>query len=85
MNELLFVGVDIIEETKTLLNFTTSISTTGMTENELKAYQMGIKNALSALQTVLEAEDDQFVINIHGMEIPQEFDIADLEHYLLSI
>lgn len=85
MNELYFVGMDIIEETKTLVDFTTSICTDGMTESELRAYKMGVANALSALEATLDAEHGTFVINIKGMEIQEEFDITDLEHYLLSI
>lgn len=85
MKELYFVGMDIIEETKTLVDFTTSICTDGMNENELKAYKMGVANTLSALDATLDSADRAFVVNINGMEIQEEFDIADLEHYLLSI
>ena len=85
MNELYFVGMDIIEETKTLVDFTTSICTDGMTESELKAYKMGVANTLSALEATLDAERGVFVVNINGMEMQEEFDIADLEHYLLSV
>jgi hypothetical protein len=85
MSELLFVGMDIVEETKSLVNFSTSICTDGMTESELKAYKMGVANALSALAATLDSEDGTFVVNINGMEIQEEFDIADLEHYLYSI
>lgn len=85
MSELLFVGMDIVEETKLLVNFSTSICTDGMTESELKAYKMGVANALSALAATLDSEDGTFVVNINGMEIQEEFDIADLEHYLYSI
>ena len=85
MKELYFVGMDIIEETKMLVDFTTSICTDGMNENELKAYKMGVANTLSALKEVLASADGNFVVNINGMEMQEEFDIADLEHYLLSI
>jgi hypothetical protein len=85
MNELLFVGMDIVEETKFLVNFAPSICTDGMTESELKAYKMGVANVLSALTATLNTADGMFVVNINGMEIQEEFDIADLEHYLYNI
>lgn len=85
MNELLFVGMDIVEETKFLVNFSTSICTDGMTESELKAYKMGVTNVLSALTATLDSADGAFIININGMETQEEFDIADLEHYLYGI
>jgi hypothetical protein len=56
-----------------------------MNENELKAYKMGVANTLSALKEVLASADGNFVVNINGMEMQEEFDITDLEHYLLSI
>ena len=85
MNELYFVGMDIVEETKTLSDFTTSICTDGMEENELKAYRLGVANTISALRETLASADNGFIINIDGIEIQEEFDIVDLENYLLDI
>ncbi len=85
MNELYFVGMDIVEETKTLSDFTSSICTDGMEENELKAYRLGVANTISALRETLASADNGFIINIDGIEIQEEFDIVDLENYLLDI
>ena len=85
MNEVYFIGMDIAEETKILMDFTESVATNNMTDNESAAYMMGVKNTLSALKSVLEAENREFVVNIPGLEIQEEFDIADLEHYLRSL
>lgn len=85
MKELYFIGMDVAEETKILTDFTTSICTIGMTENESKAYNLGVKNTLSALNEILEIKNNEFVVNIPGMEIQEEFDILDLEHYLSNI
>ena len=57
MNELYFLGMDIVEETNTLVNTTTMTCTNGMTENELRAYTMGIKNTISALAGILDDSD----------------------------
>jgi hypothetical protein len=85
MNDVYFIGMDIAEETKILMDFTESVATNNMTDNESKAYMMGVKNTLSALKSVLETEHREFVVNIPGLEIQEEFDIADLEHYLRSL
>lgn len=85
MKELYFVGMDIVEETKMLVDFSTSICTDGMTENELNAYQLGVANTMSALKETLRSVNNAFAVNINGMEIQEEFDITDLEHYLMSI
>lgn len=84
MNELYFIGVDIAEETQTMINFTEGLSTSGMTENELAAYHMGVKNTLSALRNIIE-ENDLPVINIRGLEIQTELSIEDLEEYYGSM
>lgn len=85
MRELYFIGVDIPEETKFLMDFTESVDTNNMTENESSAYRLGVKNTLSALKSVLETENSKLVVNIPGIEIQEEFDIADLEHYLSNV
>lgn len=84
MNELYFVGMDIVEETKTLVDFTTITCTDGMTDSELKAYQLGIKNTISALKTVL-TDDEMMVINIPGLDIQTEFSIDEVEEYCLNL
>ena len=84
MNELYFIGVDIAEETQTMINFTEGLSTSGMTENELAAYHMGVENVLSALKSIIE-ENDLPVINIRGLEIQTELSIEDLEEYYGSM
>jgi len=84
MSELYFLGVDIVEETKSLMNLTSIISTDGMTEDELRAYNLGIENVMSALKTIVK-ENDIPVVNIDGMEIQTELSIEDLEEYYGSI
>ena len=84
MNELYFVGMDILEETKTLVDFTTITCTDGMTDSELKAYQLGIKNTISALKTVL-TDDEMMVINIPGLDIQTEFSIDEVEEYCSTL
>lgn len=82
MNELFFIGTDILEETKRLSEFATITCTDGMTENELNAYKLGVKNTLEALKAVLYVDNaNECVVNINGMEIPTELTIEDLQEY----
>lgn len=84
MNELYFLGMDIVEETKTLVDFTTITCTNGMTEDELKAYKLGVTNTISALKSVIGHENDMVVINIEGLEIPTELSIDEVEEYIFD-
>ena len=84
MNELYFLGMDVAEETKVLVNFTEITCTNGMTESELQAYKMGIENTISALKSVLQ-DNDALVVNISGMEIPTEISSYELEEYYSTL
>lgn len=84
MNELYFLGMDVVEEVKTMVNFTTAMGTDGMTESEFSAYEMGIKNTISALRTLLN-EEELPVVNIRHIEIPTELTIEELEEYYRNI
>lgn len=83
MNELYFLGVDIIEETKNLMRLTDVLCTEGMSESELAAYNMGVKNVLSVLATVID-ENDIPVVNINGLEIATELTTDELQEYYLN-
>jgi hypothetical protein len=85
MNELYFLGMDIVEETRNIIKFSEIICTDGMTESELKAYQMGIENTLSALKVSLETEDNLVAINIEGLDAPTELTVDELQEYYLTI
>lgn len=83
MDELFFVGMDIVEETKSVINAATPVCTNGMTESEIEAYNLGIKNTLSALKGVIYVDNiNEFALNINGLEIPTEFTADDLMYYL---
>ena len=75
LRDLLFTGMDVTNEARKFLrNFEL---TNGMTESELKAYEMGIENALSAAKTLLES-DEHIVFHIKGYEVIEEFDLDEL-------
>ena len=80
MRELYFIGMDIVEETKRIVDSASTLSTDGMEDNELKAYRLGVENTLSVLKAILRVDDNnECVLNIDGMEIPTEFVFDDLE------
>lgn len=85
MNELYFLGMDIVEETRTISKFSTIICTDGMTENELKAYELGIENVLSALKSVLATERNMVAINIEDFDIPTELTFEELQEYYTNM
>ena len=80
MNELYFIGMDIIEEVKSMVDATILACTYGMTENELKAYKLGVQNVLSALDTAIY-DNELTVVNINGMEMPTELSVDELEEF----
>ena len=73
LKDLLFTGMDVPNEARNVLaQFTI---TDGMTEGELKAYQMGVENALRATRSLLNL--DQPVFHLDGHDCIEEFDIDD--------
>ena len=80
MNTLYFIGMDIVEEVKSMVDATTLACTYGMTENELKAYQLGVQNVLSALDATIY-DNELVVVNINSMEVPTELSVDELEEF----
>lgn len=74
LRDLLFTGMDVPNETRKLL--TKFTVTNGMTDSELKAYEMGVENTLRATRALLEI--DQLVFHVKGYEVIEEFDLDDL-------
>ena len=83
---LIFIAMNISNETKTMVDGTTTMCTKGMTENEKKAYEMGIKNTIIALDMLLE-DNEWATVNINCMDRIEEIDcdklieILDKEKY----
>ena len=75
LRDLLFTGMDVVNETRKLLSRFTV--TDGMTESELKAYEMGMENTLRAAQALLE-QDPHIVFHVSGYDVMEEFDLDDL-------
>lgn len=76
LRDLLFTGMDVPREARKILNGFTKI-TKGMTDSELKAYEMGVNNALGIVKTLLE-EDEHIVFHLKGATVIEESDLDDL-------
>lgn len=74
LRDILLTGMDIPNETRKLLSRFTV--TDGMTENELKAYKMGVENTIRAMQALINI--DQIVFHLEGHNCMEEFDLDDL-------
>ena len=74
LKDILLTGMDIPNETRKLLSRFTV--TDGMTESELKAYKMGVENAISAMHTLTNL--GQIVFHLEGNDCIEEFDFDDL-------
>ena len=75
ISDLLFTGMNIVDEARKLLEGFEA--TNGMTDSELKAYNMGIKNALNAVKVLVE-QDNHIVFHLEDNCIIEEFDLDDL-------
>ena len=75
LNDLLFTGMDITNETRKLIKKT--LNNDAMTENERKAYALGVENTLSALEAILDS-DENLIVHEAGLGLPTEYDINDL-------
>ena len=75
LRDLLFTGMNIPNEARNILN--EFEVTNGMTETELKAYEMGVENALSIIQQLLES-DEHIVFHLEGHSYIEELDLDDL-------
>ena len=83
MSELLFIAMNIADETRHILEMHERDITDGMNDNEIKAYYLGINNTIAAMQAAMNTENDnELIVNMDSMEMPTEFDFDDLETYL---
>ena len=85
MNELYFTAMDIAEETRQIIESSYETVTNNMTENELKAYHLGVRNTIGAMKAAMTTEgENELILNIEHMEVPTEFDFDDLETYIIG-
>ena len=76
LKELIFTAMNIPDEVGKILSNTEEKYTNGMKDNELKAYRLGIQNALSCLNGLLNM-DEQVVVHNSELDIITECDIDE--------
>lgn len=77
LKELIFTAMNIPNEVGKILSDTEEKCTNGMKDNELKAYRLGIQNALSCLNGLLNM-DEQVVVHDSELDVIIEYDIDEL-------
>lgn len=85
MDELFFTGVDILEQTRKLVESATDNVCKGLTDAEKEIYLGGVTNTLSALQCMLEVDcDGEPLVYIPGIEGFVEMSLEELEDRFLK-
>jgi len=85
MDELFFTGMDILEQTRKLVDKATESVCRNLTDSEKEIYLGGVANTLSALQCMLEVDcDGEPIVYIPGIEGLEEMSIEDLEERFLK-
>lgn len=84
MDEIIFVGLDIPKVVKKMLNDAEKNICAGMTPDEKKAYDFGVKTTLDALKGLITPQEDYEVyVHIPGQDMQEEFDYEDLKKIIL--
>lgn len=76
MSELIFTGINIRAFVNEILNQTKDAITSGMNENELKAFDFGVETVISQLEQYSDKEENLVVIV--GDNPSEEFTLDDL-------
>lgn len=74
LRDVLLTGMDVPNETRKIVSQFTV--TDGMTESELKAYEMGVENTLRAARALLNL--DQLVFHLEGHDCIEEFNLREI-------
>lgn len=73
----LFLGVDIFNETKAVVDSTTKVVLEDANLEVSRAYRLGVENTLQALQSIVGSYTDGFVVNL-DIDTQEEFTYKDL-------
>jgi len=80
--DVLFLGMDLIKETRELHNEFKGTTTGGMTEDQLKIYNKGYEDALYCVGWLLDrgnrSEEETFIVHVEDLEVQTEFFKKDL-------
>ena len=76
LRDIFFTGMDVPRQAKQILNGFTNV-TVGMDDGELRAYEIGVRNALNVVKMLLK-DDEHIVFHIQGYDVIEEFDLDEL-------
>ena len=76
LRDLLFTGMDIPRQARKIINGFVNI-TEHMNEDELRAYEMGVRNALNVVK-MLVRDDEHIVFHVQDYDVVEEFDLDEL-------
>ena len=83
-DEIMFIGLDIPKEVKTMLDQADEVICRNMTPDEKKVYDFGVKTTLDALKGLITPQEDYEVyVHIPGQDMQEEFDYEDLKKIIL--
>lgn len=78
-NEIIFIGMDFVNEIHKLLKAKEHELCANMTEEQLGAYHYGIDTIMSLFRAIVDtADSNEVFVHIDGLECQQEFDLVDL-------
>ena len=83
MEELIFNAMDVLKEVKKLLDKSKEDVCEGMTDSEQIGYNYGVLNTLSALQVLLEL-DEEPTVHVPQLDGIIEMDMKELEEIFLK-
>ena len=76
LSEILLTGMDIPSEAQKMLD--RLMDTSNMTNDEERAFQYGVSEALRAVRNILNIDDDHIVFHLEGHDCMEEFDLDAL-------
>ena len=83
MDELLFNGMDIPNETEKFLKRYMDKLCNEMNESEKMAFNLGVGNTLASLRSILEM-DEEPVVHIKGLNEIEDMTLEELEEIFLD-
>lgn len=75
---LVFTGMDFVNEPKRMLEEIESKICYGMTSDEFKAYKYGVQVVFDLIDNIVNQSQDDMFVHIDGLEHQEEFVLEEL-------
>ena len=75
---LIFTGMDFVNEPKKMLEQIEDKICSKMTEDEYQAYKFGVNTVFDFIDGIVNNNQDDIFVHINGLECQQEFVLEDL-------